>query len=134
MARLALSRVARQRMVGSAITTTTPEPRLDKIQGDLYRESQSDKVLSCMSSSLESGLHSVVLRTSQFLLFFLAVSRPDSGNCHERDGSFGRTDRVVRLWMYSDPCTDNSTLYARALFSRCARSHARCDLSFGSRA
>ena len=39
-------------------------------------------------------------------LFFLAVSRPDSSNCHERDGR----------------CTDNTSPYAHTgTFSRCAR-------------
>ena len=44
MARMALSRVARHRMVGSAIITTTPESRTDK-----YKE-------TCMVASEREGL------------------------------------------------------------------------------
>ena len=45
MARMALSRVARQRMLGSAITTTTPKSRTDE-----YKE-------TCMGTSERKGLN-----------------------------------------------------------------------------
>ena len=53
-----------------------------------------------LSSSLESGFHSW---PCAFLSFFLAVSRPKSSNCHQRDGR----------------CTDNTSPHARTstLFS-----------------
>ena len=50
------------------------------------------------------------------LEIFLAVSRPDSGNCHEPDGR----------------CTDNSSPGAHTrTFSRCARSHVTARVAQG---
>ena len=52
MTRMALLKVARQRMVGSALTTTTPESRTD-----LYKETCTEKSeRQFLSSSPESGL------------------------------------------------------------------------------
>ena len=97
MARLALSRMARQRIVGPAITMTTPESRSDQPQKRAKRP-------QLLSGSPESGIHLWSCALLRF--FFLAVSRPDSGNCHERDG-----------W-----CTENNSPHAHTrTFSRCVR-------------
>ena len=115
LARMALSRVARQRMVGSAITTTTPESRTDKHKETCTGTSER-KSLSCCQVRLSPDSMCSLSHFSDFL-FFLAVSRPDSGNCRERDGE----------------CTDNTSPYAHTrTLSRCAPTHARCDHTFGS--
>ena len=108
MTRMAFSRVARQRMVGSAITTTTPESRTDLCKG------------ICTGRSERRGLNCCQVHLNpDSMCSLLVVSCPESGNCHGRDGG----------------CTDNTSPYARTrTFSRCARSHARCDHTFGSRA
>ena len=116
VARMTLSRMTK-RMVGSSITTTTPESRTDQYKEACTGTSER-KRSQLLSSSPESGPHLYLAQFSDFL-FFLAVSRPDSGNHNERDGV----------------CTDNKKPHAHTrTLSRCARSHARCDHTFGSRA
>ena len=68
----------------------------------LVRGGQSEKVSIFCQVHLNLGSICSLAHFSDFL-FFLAVSRPDSGNCHERDGE----------------CTDNTS---RALF---LAAHAR---------
>ena len=74
MARLALSRMARQRMVGSAITPTAPESRTDQYK-ETCTETSERKGLNCFKVTWIQ-IPFVVLRTSQIVLFCLAVSRP----------------------------------------------------------
>ena len=64
LARMALSRVARQRMVGSAMTTTTSESRTAKCKETCTGDVRA-KRSQLLSSSPESGAPFVVLRTSQ---------------------------------------------------------------------
>ena len=118
MARKALSRVARQRMVGSAITTTTPESRTDWHKETCAWTSER-KDLSCCQVHL--NLYSICCLShfsDFFCSFCLAVSRPGSRNCHERE------ERVYRQHL---------TVRTHAHFSRCARSHVRCDHTLGSK-
>ena len=77
MTRLALSRMARQRMVGSTITMTTPRSSTSTCTRRLVQGRQQQDLSHCHG---RLNLH------LQSQGFFLAVSRPDSGNCHERDG------------------------------------------------
>ena len=72
---------------GDQITTTTPESRSNLPQ-------EGEKVSIVVKFTWIRNPF-VVLRTSQ-IFFFLAVSRPDSGNCHERDGSVYRQHLTVR--------------------------------------
>ena len=103
MTRMALSRMARKRMVGSAITTTTPESRTDQYK-ETCTETSEREGLNCCQVHLNPDSIRSLAHFSDF--FFLAVSRPDSGNCHERDGG----------------CTDNTSPYAHTRpLSRCAR-------------
>ena len=104
MARMALSRVARQRMVGSAITTTTPESRTDWCKETCTGTSERKGLSCCQVHLIPNSICS--LAHFSYFLFFLAVSRPHSGNCHEREGGW---------------CTDNTSPCTRTrTFSRCA--------------
>ena len=104
-------------MVGSAITTTTPVSRTDWYK-ETCTETSERKGLNCCQVLLHPAFIRSLAHVSVFL-FFLAVSRPDNSNCHERFGE----------------CTEDTSPYAHTrTFSRCARSHARCDDTFGSRA
>ena len=106
MARLALTRVARQRIVGSAITTTTPESRTDYYKETCTGTSEREG-LSCYQVHLNLDFICSLAHFSD-LLFFLAVSRPDSGNCQDT------RRRVYRQHL---------TVHTLA--------HARCDHTFG---
>ena len=111
-------RVARPRMLGSAITTTTPESRTD-LYWEACAGTSERKGLSCCQIHLNPDSICSLLHFSD-LLFFLAVSRPDSGNCHERE----------------EECTDNTSPYAhtRTFFSLRTPAHARCEYTFFSSA
>ena len=113
MASMALSRVARQRMVASVIITTTPEWRTGH-----YKETcteTSERMVPVVVKFTWIWAPIVVLRTSQ--IFVLSgSSRPDSGNCHERDGA----------------CTDNTSPYAHFFSLRTLARQMSC--TFGLRA
>ena len=105
MARMALSRVARQRMVESTITTTTPEPRTDQYKETGTGRSER-KGLNCFQVHLNPDSICGLLRTSQIFCSFWQF-RVQSGNCHERAGVCVQT---------------NASPYAHTrTFSRCAR-------------
>ena len=87
MARMPLSRLARQRMVGPAITTTTPESRTDWYKETCTGRSER-KGLNCCQVHLNPDSICSLAHFSYFLLFFLAVWRPDSSNCPGRDGGW----------------------------------------------
>ena len=79
-----MARMARQRMVGSAITRTTPESCTEKYKESCMETSERERS-QLLSGSPESGFHSQSCARLNFLSF-LAVSRPDSSDCHESDG------------------------------------------------
>ena len=81
------------RVVGSAITTTTPESRTDQYKETCSGRSER-KGLNCCQVHLNPDSICSLAHFSDF--FFLAVSRPDSGNCHERDGGVYRQHLAVR--------------------------------------
>ena len=98
VARLALSRMARQSMVGSTITMKTPWSSTCTCTRRLVQRRQQQDL---------SHYHDRLILHLQSW-FFLAVSRPESGNCHEHDGG----------------CTDNTSPDAHSrTFSRCALHH-----------
>ena len=110
-ARLALSRVARQRVVGQKVRTTTTDSRSGWPQETVGER----KNLDCCQSRPEFWFH--VWSCAFLRFFFLAVSRPDSGNCHGRDGEVYRQHLTVRS-------------HAHFFFA----AHATCDYTFGSKA
>ena len=97
-ARLALSRVARQRMVGSAITTTTPVSRTDWYK-ETCTETSERKGLNCCQVHLNPGS---ICGLAHFPIFFLSGSF--ASNCLERDGECtDSTSLTIRTWKGSTP-------------------------------
>ena len=83
-----------------------------------YKETRTEKSERQGLSYCQVILNPASIRRLAHFSYFLAVSRPDSGNFHERDGK----------------CTQITSPYAHTrTFSRCARSHARHGHTFGSR-
>ena len=73
MARMALSRVARPRSVGSAYNDDNVKVTHGLVQGDMYVDVRA-KRSHLLSSSPEIRTPFVVLRTSQMFSFFLSGS------------------------------------------------------------
>ena len=84
-----------------------------------YKETRTEKSERQSLSYCQVHLNPASILSLAHFSDFLAVERPESGNFHERD----------------ERCTQNTSPYAHTrTFSRCARSHARCGRTFGSRA
>ena len=115
-ARMALSRVARQRMVGSAITATTPESRTDKYKGTCTARSER-KGLNCCPVHLNADSICSLAHVSVFCsLWQFRV-------------------QTVATAMNATGCVQITPHRTHAhLFSLRTPAPARCEYTFGSRA
>ena len=118
LARVALSWVARQKSGGTKGKNDNNRFTLQTAAGNCWHEREA-RLLSkstcvvipfvVLHCSCDFFRHELICTTSQLLkwlqLFFLAVSRPDRSNCHERDGR-------------TPACTRACAHFSRAQFMR----------------